>query len=252
VNYDDGLLIRSRESSVDVSAKVVIDAVVDAGPHYNVVGKLTGYGEPDKLLVVSSHYDTVMCAGFCDNGAGTAGVIELAHVFTEAVKEGLYYPNFTILFVAFAAEEIGLVGSINYIAQHKVDMEDVIAVINIDSIGSDILEVTETELNHGIDLDQVVLDAARDLGIGARLIERDQSDETAFLHPPNGDNILMYWWDKTLGISDAHPIRSSSMLSSSPLFYRDMWSLGTPGWIHTSNDKSTTTDWLSNKICKTT
>jgi hypothetical protein len=245
VNYDDGLLIRNREASLNVSAKVVIDAVVSIGPHYNVVGKLTGYVEPDKLVIVCGHYDTVMCAGFCDNGAGTSGVIELARVFTEAAKKGLYYPKYSILFIGLTAEEIGLVGSIEYVAQHKAAMENITAVVNLDCIGSDLMEVTQTDPDHGIDLDQIALNAANDLNVTVSPIGRDQSDEAAFIYPPNGDAILMYWWDMSLNMGDAHPIGSSSMLSSSPLFYQDLWDSGSPGWIHTSNDNSTSTTTLN-------
>lgn len=245
VNYDDGLLIRNRENSLNVSAKVVINSVAEDGPQYNVVGKLRGFEEPDKSVIVCGHYDTVMCTGFCDNGAGTSGVIELAHVFTEAAKRGIYYPKYSILFIALAGEEIGLVGSIHYVAQHKAEMDKIRAVLNLDCIGSDILEVTETNIDHGINLAEIVLDAAGDLSVNARLIDPDQSDEAPFLYPPNGDNILANWWDTSLGIGDAHPVESSVMISSFPLLYRDQWSTGTPGWIHASYDNSTSTYTLN-------
>ncbi len=241
VNYEDGLWIRSRESSMDVSAKVVVESVVDVGPHHNVVGKLNGYGEPGKFVIVSGHYDTVMCAGFCDNGAGTAGVIELARVFTEAVRMRLYYPEFTILFVAFAAEELGLVGSINYIAQHKVDMENIMAVINMDCIGSDVLEVSRTDPDHGIDLDQTVLDACGDLGVSTIMVDPGQSDEIPFVNPKDGDDLLMLWWDTSLSIGDARPVGSTTSLLAHPYVYHHI----PPGWIHTSYDNSTSTETLN-------
>jgi hypothetical protein len=245
VPYNDGLFIRNRETSVNVSARVKIDSTVKVGPHYNVVGRLRGYGDPGKSIIVSGHYDTVMCGGFCDNGAGTSGVIELAHLFTEAAKRGYYYPKYTILFIALAGEEIGLVGSINYVGRHKAEMKNITSVINIDCLGSDVLEVTQTDPDHGIDLDQIVLDAAGNLGVNVRLIGRDQSDEAPFLFPPNGDSILMTWWDTSLGIGDAHPVGSSVMLSSAPLLYREVWYTGKPGWIHTSYDNSTSTGTLN-------
>jgi hypothetical protein len=240
VNYDDGLLIRNREISLNVSAKVVINSVAKVGPQYNVVGKLRGFEEPDKSVIICGHYDTIMSTGFCDNGAGTSAGIELAHVFTEAANKGIYYPKYSILFIALAGEEIGLVGSIYYVAQHKAEMQNIVAVINLDCIGSDILEVTETSTN----LAQIVLDAARDLNVEARLIPRDQSDEAPFLYPPNGDNILTTWWDTSLGMGDAHQVDSTVMISSFPLLYRDQWDTGTPGWIHTSYDNSTSTSTL--------
>lgn len=245
VNYADGLLIRNRESSLNVSAKVVINSVAKVGPQYNVVGKLRGFQEPDKSVIVCGHYDTIMSTGFCDNGAGTSGVIELAHVFTEAANRSIYYPKYSILFIALSGEEIGLVGSIYYVAQHKAEMEKIRAVVNLDCIGSDTLEVTETNTDNGINLAQIVLEAAEDLSVDARLIDRDQSDEAPFLYPPNGDNILTNWWDMSLGMEDTHQVESSVMISSFPLLYQDQWNTGTPGWIHTSYDNSTSTRTLS-------
>jgi len=244
VSYDDGLWIRGRESSLDVYAKVVIDSVVDVGPHYNVVGKLTGYGHPDRFVIVSGHYDSVMCAGFGDNGAGTSGVIELARVFTEAVSEGFYYPTFTTLFVAFASEEIGLVGAINYVMQHEAQMEDIVAVINLDCIGSDNFQATKTNPTDGFDLDQLVLEAASDLGIDAGL-EEFGGDEGAFKDPVWSNEFYLRTWGLTAGIDDATPVESSTMLISSPTVYSDKWSVGMPGWIHTSYDNSTSTETLN-------
>lgn len=245
VNYYDGLWIRNRESSYDVSAKVKIEAVIGYGPHYNVIGKLTGYKYPNKFVIVSGHYDTIMSGGFADNGAGTAGVIELARIFSEANKSGLLRPRYTILFIAFASEEIGLVGSINYVMQHKAEMSDIIAVINLDCIGSDNLYVSETNPAGGIDLDQLVVKAAEYLGINVVLEPPGGSDQEPFRDPAGGDDIYYYWWGLTAGIWDATPVESSVMLDSYPLLYSDKWDMGTPGWIHTSYDNSTSTTTLS-------
>jgi Zn-dependent M28 family amino/carboxypeptidase len=97
LGYDAGLWIRNREKSLNVSASVRIDSVIGSGPHYNVIGKLLGYKYPDKYVIVSSHYDTIMASGFCDNGAGTAGVLELARIFVEANSTGLFRPKYTML-----------------------------------------------------------------------------------------------------------------------------------------------------------
>jgi len=245
VNYDDGLFIRSRESSVDVSASVVIDSVMDVGAHYNVVGRITGYEEPEKLVIISGHYDTVMTAGFCDNGAGTSGVIELARVFIEAIERGFYYPKYTIVFVAFADEEIWLVGSVNYVMQHEAELENIVAVINLDAIGSDDLYVTETNPSGDFDLDELVLVAAADLGISATLEEPGGSDQEVFRDPAAWNGVYYYYtWGLWAGIDDATAVESSTMLISYPLVYRDMWDIGMPGWIHTSYDNSTSTETL--------
>jgi len=247
VNYEDGLWIRNRESSMDVSANVSIRSVIGTGTHYNVVGKIEGYTNPEKMTIISGHYDTVMCAGFCDNGAGTAGVIELAKVFADAVESGVYKPAYTLLFVAFASEELYLVGSINYVKQHKSDMANVKAVINLDCIGSDEFRVTETDPVNGFDLDQVVLEAALDLGVSGELESPGGSDQETFRNPSWANSIYYQYWGLDASISDATPVPSSAMLISFPLLYSDAWYMGRPGWIHTEYDNSTSTltlDWV--------
>lgn len=246
-NYQEGLSIRNMESSLNVSAKVRIVSEIGFGAHYNVIGKIAGYGEPEKCIIVSSHLDTVMCSGFCDNGAGIAGVIELARVFSEAISQGWYVPKYSILFIAFTDEEFGLVGSINYLIKHKSEIGNVIAVINMDCIGSDEFRVSETnpDPDTGLDLDEVVLNAAQDLGIAAALTEPGGSDQEAFRNPSWANGFYSYIWGLDAGISDVPSIEPSLLLISYPLLYRDHWEMGEPGWIHTSYDNSTSSATLS-------
>ncbi|MDH5268135.1 MAG: M28 family peptidase, partial [Candidatus Bathyarchaeota archaeon] len=242
VNYNDGLWIRGAESAhAAVSANVTVRAVIGDGTHYNVVGRITGYEDPEKLVIISGHYDTVMCSGFCDNGAGTAGVIELARVFAEAINRSYYQPEYTLLFVAFTGEELYLAGSANFVKQHKSDMANIIAVINLDCIGSDDLYVSETP---GSDLSQTITEAAQDLGINTFPESPGGSDHESFMDPSLVDYWVLSYWGVELNISDATPVASSTMLISYPLFYNDLWNMGTPGWIHTAYDNSTSTETL--------
>jgi peptide/nickel transport system substrate-binding protein len=247
VNYEDGLWIRNREDTINVSSRVSIRSVIGTGPHYNVVGKISGYKNPEKIIIISAHYDTIMSGGFCDNGAGAAAIIEVAKVFTDAINRGFYKPKYTLLFVAFAGEELGLVGSINYIKQHKSEMANITAVINLDCIGSDELYVTETNPANGFDLDEVILDAAQDLGVNATLEPPGGSDQESFRDPSWANDIYYWYWGLEAGIADATPVNPSAMLDSYPMVYGDKWTMGTPGWIHTSYDNSTSTatlDWV--------
>ncbi|MEM3597114.1 MAG: M28 family peptidase [Candidatus Bathyarchaeia archaeon] len=245
VDYWDGLLIREKEVyNAALSANVTIRAVIGDGTHYNVVGKIGGYANPEETVIISSHYDTVMCAGFCDNGAGTAGIIEIAKVITDAINSGLYQPNRTLLFIAFAAEELYLVGSANYVTQHKSEMANITAVINLDCIGSDYLYVTDTP---GSNLAQRIIDAAQDLGISITLEDAGGSDQESFRVPSDINDAILWYWGVDLGISDATSVLSSAMLCSYPLFYSDLWNMGEAGWIHTAYDNSTTPNWVELK-----
>jgi Zn-dependent M28 family amino/carboxypeptidase len=186
-----------------------------------------------------------MDAGFCDNGAGASGVVELARVFAEAVRRGLYHPKYTIVFVAFADEELDLVGSLNYVKTHKAEMGSIVAVINLDCIGSQEFYFTETVPAGSLDLDQVVQGAAQSLGIAAAAEAPGGSDQDSFRDPASLAGDYYGLWGVDLGISDAVPVRSSVLLISYPLTYADKWNMGVPGWIHTSYDNSTSTATLN-------
>jgi hypothetical protein len=244
VDYEDGLLIKdSKDTNPSLAANVTIPSVINSsGTHYNVVGKINGFQDPDKLVIISGHYDTVMCSGFCDNGAGTAGIVELAKVFSEAVQSGVYQPNHTLLFVGFAGEELYLVGSASYIKQHKNDMANITAVINLDCIGSDDLYVSQTP-DSG--LAQTIIQAAQDLNVSIAVESPGGSDHESFRSPSDVNYMIQLNWGVDLGISDAAPVAASAMLDSYPLFYNDLWNMDAPGWIHTSYDNSTSTSTLN-------
>src|SRR6202451_1922275 len=70
--------------------------------------------------------------GVTDDGSGTAAVMELARVMSG------YQFDKTVVFIAFAAEEVGLSGSQVYAAQAKQDGMQIEAVLNNDIIGSDV------------------------------------------------------------------------------------------------------------------
>lgn len=247
VSYEDGLTTRDLESSLNVSARFVLDSQISQGTHYNVIGKITGIVEPSKYIIISAHMDSVMTPGFGDNGAGTAGVIELTRVFTEAISRGWYVPRYSVLFVGFTDEEFGLVGSINYVMRHKSEMPNIVAVINLDCIGSDEFYVSQTSPDPatGLDLDNVVLEAAQDLGVPASLTTPGGSDQETFMDPAWANNYYSSVWGLNAGIGDALPVEPSVLLISFPIIYSDLWNMGQAGWIHTNFDNSTSTVTLN-------
>lgn len=187
-----------------------------------------------------------MCSGFCDNGAGTAGIIELARIFSEANRTGLLHPKYTLLFIAFDSEEIGIVGSANYVLQHKSELSGIVTVINIDAIGSDNLSVSMTDPAYEFDLDELVLRAAEDLGINAASSGTYQgSDDMPFKDPVWSEWLVSWFWGIPTGIADATPVKSCVSFISQPIVYHEKWNIGTFGWIHTSYDNSTSTTTLN-------
>ena len=239
VSYDDGQLIIGKMTSADASASVSVRAIIGQGPHYNLVAKLPGSVDPEKMIVISAHYDSVMDAAFCDNGAGTAALVELARVFSEASKEGIYKPQYTLVFVAFAGEELGLVGSVNYFEQHASELSNIVAVINLDSLGSGTMEISKSfPDDRGLDLQRVVMSAGNDLGVTIDLTDplptlTRLSDHQTFLDPADTDDFYLTFWGVRAGIRNMTRVKSSIMIDSIPL-----------SWVHTENDNSTSTATL--------
>ncbi len=127
---------------------------------WNVVAVLPGTSEPERHVMVTGHYDTINMVykidaagkrtldnegviaapapGVTDDGSGTAAVMELARIMSQ------YQFRKTIVFVAFAAEEYGLLGSGLY-AEDAVKRHEIIeGLFNNDIIGSDVKANGET------------------------------------------------------------------------------------------------------------
>lgn len=96
----------------------------------NVIGTLPSADPSNQSkIVVSAHFDTVSnSSGADDNGSGTALLLEVARVLSQ------FRFGCTIEFVAFNAEEDGLVGSNHYAQQALQSDEDILLAINIDMI----------------------------------------------------------------------------------------------------------------------
>lgn len=95
------------------------------GAHYDHLGQ-GGYGKSSRRPdTVATHY------GADDNGSGVAGMLELLRI-VRLNKENL---NRSYIFVAFGAEERGLLGS-KFFAEGLVKPHDtVVTMINLDMIG---------------------------------------------------------------------------------------------------------------------
>ena len=90
---------------------------------------LTIPGRSERTIVIGAHYDTVASAGMSDNAAGVALLLESAY---RMMDENHYY---TLQYVFFGAEEVGLIGAF-YFADSLADTEiyNLELVINADVI----------------------------------------------------------------------------------------------------------------------
>lgn len=106
----------------------------------NVAALLPGSEKPDEVVIITAHYDHLgregdtIYYGADDDGSGTATLMALAHAFERAAQNGLK-PKRSIMLMAFAGEEKGLLGSDHYTANPIVPLEKTVANLNIDMIG---------------------------------------------------------------------------------------------------------------------
>jgi hypothetical protein len=113
----------------------------------NVVGILDG-SDPtlkNEVIVIGAHYDHLgrggegslalkegdIHHGADDNASGTAGMLELARIYSEQGQR----PRRTLVFIAFSGEEEGLLGSNYYVNHPIVPLANTVAMINMDMIG---------------------------------------------------------------------------------------------------------------------
>jgi len=105
----------------------------------NVIATLRGTTAPERVYVVSGHYDsrvtdvlnfTLDAPGADDDASGVAAVLELARVFATRPTEA------TIIFVAVAGEEQGLFGSAFMAADLKAAATDIQGMFSNDIIGT--------------------------------------------------------------------------------------------------------------------
>lgn len=104
---------------------------------YNVVGVLRGRAAPDEAVLYGAHWDHLgsctpingddICNGAVDNASGVSGLIELARRFSSEGR-----PRRSAVFVAFTAEEQGLLGSAYYARNPAVPANRTVMAINMD------------------------------------------------------------------------------------------------------------------------
>jgi Zn-dependent M28 family amino/carboxypeptidase len=107
---------------------------------YNVIATLEGTDVTDSISIIGAHYDNRMSSGDLfnivpganDNASGVAAGLEIARL----MKKKSFIPKYTIRFVSFAAEEIGLYGSYDYAQKAASRNEKIIMMLNNDMIAS--------------------------------------------------------------------------------------------------------------------
>lgn len=115
--------------------EIKIDAVfIERYKTQNVIGFIKGTKQPDSIIALTAHYDHLgrmgkktYFPGANDNASGTAMLLDMAKHYSKNP------PEYSILFIAFAAEEAGLVGSNYYVNADPIyPLEKMKFLINMD------------------------------------------------------------------------------------------------------------------------
>lgn len=132
----------------DVQVQIETDVRDDRRAARNVAGLLRG-SDPERnreLIIVGAHYDHLGLGGSSsldrsgtpqihngadDNASGTAALLELAEKLASEKQQW----RRSVLFIAFSAEEMGLLGSTAYVKEHVVPLDHAVAMLNMDMIG---------------------------------------------------------------------------------------------------------------------
>lgn len=142
------------------SVKAQSDVVLKEVSTYNVAAAIPGTDPilKNEFLVIGAHYDHLGLGGpgsgsrvpdtlavhdgADDNASGVSAVISLAERAARSSSN-----RRSLIFVAFGAEEMGLVGSTYFTANPPVDLKNVIAMMNFDMVGR--LDKTNPALSIG-------------------------------------------------------------------------------------------------------
>lgn len=136
-----------KPQSFALAESLQVDMNVQLEREQKTVKNVVGYlpGETDEYVIFGAHYDHLGLGdqhslapseigkphhGADDNASGTAGVLELARYFGGQPKQ-----KRGMLFLTFAGEELGLLGSSHYVNAPLLPNEKAVAMINMDMIG---------------------------------------------------------------------------------------------------------------------
>jgi hypothetical protein len=101
----------------------------------NIIATVPGKSAPEQIVIIGAHYDStsnqplILAPGADDNASGTAAVLEIARIMRDQPFD------FSVRFICFSAEEIGLVGSRHYAQTAAAAGESIVGMISLDMIG---------------------------------------------------------------------------------------------------------------------
>jgi Zn-dependent M28 family amino/carboxypeptidase len=124
------LLTDLAEGSVNVTLDLQVFS--ETRETFNVLAE-TAAGRDDNVVMLGAHLDSVNeGAGINDNGSGSAGILEVAIQLAKVKKL-----NNTVRFAWWGAEELGLIGSYEYVESlSEEELGNIATYLNFDMIAS--------------------------------------------------------------------------------------------------------------------
>ncbi|MEX2589549.1 MAG: M28 family peptidase, partial [Chitinophagales bacterium] len=132
------LILQSGEDKPAKKVQLNIETkLMENYPVQNVIGYLQGTS--DSVILISAHYDHLgrmgaetYFPGANDNASGTALMLDLARHYAQLDT----LPPYSFLFIAFGAEELGLLGSEYYTKNPLMPLGKIKFQINLDICGT--------------------------------------------------------------------------------------------------------------------
>ena len=158
---------------------------------YDVVAKMQGSEHPDQWILRGNHHDAWV-NGATDPVSGMVAVMEEARAVGELVKTG-WKPKRTLVYLAWDAEEQGLLGSVEWAETHADELrEKAVAYINSDSNsrgyldagGSHTLEVLVNQVARDVVDPQKGVSVAERLRAGLAVYGGPQERKDALANQP--------------------------------------------------------------------
>jgi len=174
------------------------------GGSENVFGLLRG---DDRAVVVSAHYDHLgdqegtVYPGADDNASGAAVLLALARDAARGPR-----PRHTLLFAAFGAEELGLLGSGEYVNRPVWPLARTLAVINFDMVGRNFFEAGAAQPATAAVIGLETLDGARAVAeeaaaaAGLKIVPAPAGLLEVFGYANRTDD----WWFRRRGVPAIH------------------------------------------------
>ena len=116
------------------TGRIGVDAKLQKIKTQNVIGMIPGKTDPDSVIILCGHYDHLgkqgdaIFYGGNDNASGTSLVLALAEHYAQPGNR----PDYTMVFIAYGAEEAGLHGSKYYVNNPRKPLENTVFVLNMD------------------------------------------------------------------------------------------------------------------------